>query len=76
MLLFLESRKQKVLEQIWRQGCGVIGSLAFLTVVDPDRMILADPLAPAMEVHSSANLVAGQVGIAHKPEMCFDSRVD
>src|SRR5262249_10196674 len=76
LLLFLESGNEKILEQIWWQGGRVIWNLSFFTVVDPDRMILTDPLAPAVEMHASAYFVTGQVGIAHEPEMCFDSRVD
>jgi hypothetical protein len=36
-------------------------------------MIAADPLTPAMELELSATFMAGEVGIAHKPQMGLEA---
>jgi hypothetical protein len=49
--------------------------LALLAVMDAGGMIVADPLAPAVQVEPVVGLVAGAVGVPHKPEMGVEAGI-
>ena len=51
--------EEDLTQQKRRQRSGIVGLLALLAVIDPGRMVLANPLAPAMEMALPAGYVAG-----------------
>jgi len=67
----LQMRQEHLLTKKWREGGGIVKTLAFFTLVYTARIILTDPLTPAMELQSAMGLMARQLRIANKPEMSF-----
>lgn len=65
----LKMRQEHLLTKKWREGGGIVNTLAFFTLVYTARMILADPLTPAMELQPAISLMARQLRIAKKPQM-------
>src|SRR5438270_3639219 len=64
-------RLDVVLDQRVRQAAVEVGDLVVLAIVDADRMIAADPLAPAMQPQAPVKraLIGRQGGVAHEEEM-------
>ena len=62
-------RQEHNLAQIGWQRCSIVGALALFAVVHPCGMIAADPLTPAVQLQNVVRFVAGQLGVAHKPQM-------
>jgi hypothetical protein len=48
---------------------GIVQALTLFTVVDPSRIIVADPLTPAMQLELVMDFMAGEMRMAHKPQM-------
>jgi hypothetical protein len=65
----LQMRQEYLLTKKWREGGGIVNTLTFLALVYTARMILTDPLTPAMELQPATGLMARQLRIANKPEM-------
>jgi len=53
----------------------LVDALTLFAVVHPFGMIAAEPLAPSVQLPPVVRLVAGQLGIAHEPQVSLKARM-
>jgi len=59
----------EVLDESRRQRRAVVGALRLLVLVDAERVVAADPLAPAVELDAVDALASRRLRIAHEPDV-------
>src|SRR5262245_48520166 len=62
-------RRNMLRDQMWGERCRELAGLLVFALVDAAALVLADPLAPAVELEPVARLLARQIGVADEPQV-------